>query len=153
MTITTKAGDRGSTTIKDVRLPKSDPIIEALGNLDETSSLIIYMQAHLKLETAPWEQIVSELYQISSYIARYIDSIELGDAITRMEAFIKQKQFITTKFIFPLNNEKVALIHYVRTVVRRAERSLVAMNQTVEINPQVLVYMNRLSDYMFANEL
>lgn len=153
MTITTKAGDRGSTTIKDVRLPKSDPIIEALGNLDETSSLIIYMQAHLKLETAPWEQIVSELYQISSYIARYSESIELGDAIARMEAFIKQKAFITTKFIFPLNNEKVALIHYVRTVVRRAERSLVAMNQTVDINPQVLVYMNRLSDYMFANEL
>ena len=153
MTITTKAGDRGSTAVKDERLLKSDPLIGALGDLDECSSLLVYMVAHLKLERQEWEAVVRNLAAIGSYLARYADSVSLEEPIREMEAYIKQKQFRTDRFIYPFEDEKNALLHYVRTVARRTERSMVLLSQHQALDPAVLIYFNRLSDFIFAHGL
>lgn len=153
MTITTKTGDLGSTLIKDHRLLKSDPLIQALGDLDECSSLIIYMQAHLKFDRTTWELIVHELYQISSLITGYLKDLNLREPISRLEVAIQSKQFLTQKFIFPFDDERAAHLHYVRAVIRRAERSCVALNQTQTLQADILVYLNRLSDFVFSQEL
>lgn len=153
MPVTTKTGDRGFTSIKDGRVSKDEPVIEALGNLDECSSLIIHMQAQLGLEKEAWEKIVKELYDISAYVAGYKKSVDLDDSIKRLELFIEANQSRYSNFIYPFGQPKAAFLHYVRTVVRRAERSLVKVNETQLVDTAVLQYINRLSDYCFVNEL
>ena len=54
------------------------------------------------------------------------------------------------RFILPGGSEAAATIHIARTVVRRAERSIVSLQKEVKINEVVLKYVNRLSDYLFA---
>jgi len=153
MPVTTKTGDQGFTSIKDGRVSKDEPVIEALGNLDECSSLIIHMQSQLGLDKEPWEKIVKELYDISAYIAGYKKDIDLEAGIKRLETFIEANQSRYSNFIYPFDQPKAAFLHYVRTVVRRAERSLVKVNDTQHVNTAVLQYINRLSDYCFVNEL
>ena len=153
MPVTTKTGDKGFTSIKDGRVSKDEPVIDALGNLDECSSLIIHMQAQLELDKEPWEKIVKELYDISAYVAGYKKTIDLEEGIKRLETFIESNQSRYSNFIYPFDQKKAAFLHYVRTVVRRAERSLVKVNETQHIETAVLQYINRLSDYCFVNEL
>lgn len=153
MPVTTKTGDRGFTSVKNGRVSKDEPVIDALGNIDECSSLIIHMQAQLGLEKEPWELIVKELYEISAYIAGYTVKIDVEPGIKRLETFIELNQSSYSNFIYPFDQPKAAFLHYVRTVVRRAERSLVKLNETQLIETAVLQYMNRLSDYCFVNEL
>lgn len=153
MPVTTKTGDQGTTGIKNKRLSKDDPIIEALGTIDECSSLIIHMQAQLGLDKEPWEKIVRELYEISAYIAGFTDKIDIEPGIKRLETFIELNQSKYANFIYPFDQPKAAFLHYVRTIVRRAERCLVHVSDLQQIDPAVLQYMNRLSDYCFVNEL
>ena len=88
MTITTKTGDKGTTAIKDRRLSKADTLIVALGDLDECSSLIIHMQAQLKLDVSIWEPIVNELYHMSAVLSGFSPSEDFSLAIKRFEAAI-----------------------------------------------------------------
>lgn len=153
MTITTKGGDRGSTALKDRRVSKADAIIVALGDLDECSSLIILTQATHRLDLSIWQPIVDELYQISAVLAGFKDSVDLDAAIRRLELAIQAKAFITSKFIFPFDQAKNAQLHYLRSVVRRAERSCVAVHEHHPIQESILIYINRLSDFVFSCEL
>ena len=150
---TTKTGDRGTTAIKNGRVLKNDPIIEALGNIDECSSLIIHMQAELGLDKEPWAKIVRELYEIAGYVSRYQNEIDLDAAIKRLEETIEAKQGHYANFIYPFDDRRASFLHYVRTVVRRTERSLVTVHETQAIDAQVFQYINRLSDYIFVQEL
>ena len=153
MPVTTKAGDRGFTNIKNQRISKDEPLIEALGTIDEASSLIIHMQATLSLEKEPWALIVKELYEIAAYVAGFNESIDMSGPLSRLETTIEANQHRYSDFIYPFDQPKAAMMHYVRTVIRRAERRLVAVNEEKAIEQTVLRYMNRLSDYLFVNEL
>ena len=53
-------------------------------------------------------------------------------------------------FILPGGSPEVAALHFARTVVRRAERSAVALAETEQVNPHALAYLNRLSDHLFV---
>ena len=55
-----------------------------------------------------------------------------------------------TSFILPSGSRAVAALHLARAVVRRAERSAVALNEDERLNPQLLAYLNRLSDHLFV---
>ena len=55
-----------------------------------------------------------------------------------------------TSFILPGGSPEAAVVHLARTVVRRAERALVTLNEEEPINPQALAYVNRLSDFLFV---
>lgn len=153
MTITTKGGDKGFTTLKDRRVTKDDISMEALGNLDEVSSLIILIQSLYQLELSVWQPIVESLYKISSVLSGYKDSVDLNETLNKLESYIKSKQFLTSQFIFPYNQTKVAHLHYLRAVIRRAERSVVALSHQQSIPESILIYLNRLSDFVFACEL
>lgn len=153
MTITTKTGDKGTTAIKDRRLSKADTLIVALGDLDECSSLIIHMQAQLKLDVSIWEPIVNELYHMSAVLSGFSPSEDFSLAIKRFEAAIHAKQFRTQKFIFPFNQEENAFYHYLRAVARRAERSVVALSEHEKVDDGILMYLNRLSDFIFSCEI
>lgn len=153
MSITTKKGDFGMTDIKGKRLSKSDPLMHLIGHLDEISSQIILLQARYKLNRSIYEPIVNDIYRMSSYLTGYIDSIDLDEAIFRFEDFIALKKDKTHAFIFPFDDELKANYHLLRAQIRTLERYCVEYSQLVDINKDILKYLNRLSDFIFAQEL
>jgi cob(I)alamin adenosyltransferase len=171
MTIYTGSGDRGQTSLfSGQRVSKADERIEALGNLDELNSIIGGLIASLSPADGQlvdeMQQIQSDLFNISALLATTPDSpsmdtiagitkeqIEaLEKAIDRMENALPELKC----FVLPGGHLTAVWSHLARTVCRRSERQLVRF-LTAEFNQQdsnpyqeVLVYINRLSDYLFV---
>lgn len=166
MRIYTRLGDSGDTSLytpKGVpqRLPKSSPRVEAYGTVDELNSLIGLIRAEL----GPEDPLVPELatvqnrlfhvgYDISTMpqegspptAVHPEDALTLERAIDRMQAELEPLK----SFILPSGTRVAALIHVARTIARRAERRVVQVAAEEEVNPEVLRYLNRLSDYLFV---
>jgi cob(I)alamin adenosyltransferase len=155
MVVYTKKGDRGETGLfskNNKRVSKDSLRINTIGSLDETSSYlgIICSDATPELKKT-LNRIQSEFFTIGSILAganlRFYSSRTkyLEKEIDRM-----QKQLPVAKsFIFPGGTPKGAQIFFVRTLVRRTERMLVALDEKEKIKPEILKYLNRLSDFFY----
>ena len=154
--ITTRTGDQGSTGLADgSRLPKSAARIHALGDIDELNSAIGVLisrldgeQHHLLLSA-----IQHRLFDLGGELAvpgRVVlddrQVLELESAVAGLNDDLAPLK----EFILPGGCEAGAWCHLVRTICRRAERSLVTMQQTETVNPTSLAYLNRLSDLLFV---
>ena len=130
--ITTKRGDDGRSDYFGKRVSKSGKVLEAVGTLDELQSIV------------DDESIQKDLSSIMVAISLNNKVIGLDEKILNLK-----KEFGTlTKFLI-FKNEKARKLNWVRTVCRRAERRLVALNKIKQIDPNILIYINRLSDYLF----
>ncbi len=134
MKIYTRTGDRGETGLYGgKRVPKDDPIIEALGSLDELNAML----GNLEL---PLDKIQKDLQTIASQIAGHkgkTPSVKrLENEIDRMEKDLPELH----NFILPKGP-----VHLARAICRRAERRVVAVAA-----PGRAKYLNRLSDYLFV---
>ncbi len=162
MPIYTRGGDRGETDLgPGVRTDKDSPSIAALGALDELSAAIGVVRAEelsgsVEILLREVQEALFELgADLSGTAARWakrtpfpVERVEsLERAIDRFDADLpKLKQFVV-----PGGARAGALLHWVRTISRRAERSLVGVErQMSEVNPAWLAYMNRLSDLFFV---
>ncbi|CAM4109112.1 ATP:cob(I)alamin adenosyltransferase [Bacillus manliponensis] len=161
MKLYTKTGDTGQTSVVGGRVNKDDIRVEAYGTIDEANSFIGYAMTLLQDETfqdiyEELERIQHELFDCGGDLA-----IVKGDASYKVTAdmilFLEERIDVYTeeapplqRFILPGGSQGAASIHMARTVVRRAERAVVALQNTNNINVFVLQYMNRLSDYLFA---
>jgi cob(I)alamin adenosyltransferase len=164
MKIYTKTGDKGTTSlIYGVRVSKTDARVEAYGTCDETNSMIglalSYIQGEFftgkeELQTI-FHKIQSILFHVGAELAtpagkevkwtleqQEID--ELEKTIDAWDARLPQ----LTNFILPGGHQAGAALHVARTVARRAERQAVGLGD--EVNPLVLAYLNRLSDFLFV---
>jgi cob(I)alamin adenosyltransferase len=162
--IYTKTGDSGSTSlIGGTKVPKSDLRIDAYGTVDELNSWIGLINDQLDMEEFKNElkDIQDRLFTIGSSLACDADKepkMKLPDLhdtdIRLLEVKIDEMtaQLPPMKsFILPGGHVTVSSIHVCRTVCRRAERLLVAMQQhELFLEPKVLQYINRLSDYLFT---
>lgn len=174
----TRTGDKGTTGLADGSRIKKDHIrIESYGAIDELNSILaICKQAscventlpnqskHLSLEDSNlisrWIfAIQNDLFNIGSDLATPISSrwpgiILVGqDEINILEKMIDFCQEILPplkEFVLPGGTFLNSYFHLARTVCRRTERVIVTLEQTEEINPFVLVYINRLSDLLFV---
>ena len=140
--ITTKKGDKGQTTCGNKRVDKDDLLVEVVGTIDE-------LQAILELIGGKAE-IVDDLSQMMGVVGcgTQIEVIKkvwgLENKIGKLEKKLPElKQFLRFK------NKKALNLNWARTVVRRLERRIVALNKIQEIDGEVLIYFNRLSDYLF----
>jgi len=142
MSITTKTGDKGYTSVAGRRVKKDSKIIEAIGTIDELQAIIEEVE------------IQKDLYEIMGAIAcgNKITNYELR--ITNLENEIEKlekKLKPVTKFLI-FKKEKARKLNWVRTVVRRAERRVVAL-ENLEFKilnlKTIIVYLNRLSDYFY----
>ena len=127
--IYTKTGDRGSTSLLGgTRVSKDDWRLEAAGNVDELSSAI----GLIRNNNIKYDQLV-EIQSILFHIGAIVG--------TDSEKFDKE--------LPPLNNFilPTGLTHFARTVARRAERRLIAFK---DYPSPILMYLNRLSDYLFV---
>lgn len=162
MKIYTKKGDQGKTSLLGGDpIPKSDFRVEAIGSVDE-------LNAHLGvLRDQPVNQgrqellhhIQEDLFVIGSQLAfsgdqkpDYIPDFSessvtmLEEAIDAMEEKLTPMRF----FILPGGHPDVSACHVARCVCRRAERSLVRLQEAETINPVLTQYLNRMSDFLFV---
>ena len=157
MKIYTKSGDKGHTQVyvdKPVRVTKCDAVIEVYGALDELNAHIGLLcssysddiDTQQKLQTIQ-RAIFESGYALSAsskLTTADIDSLEQD--IDRMTAEIAPQ----TAFILPGGSSTASQAHVCRTVCRRAERTLVSLQQEQDISEIVLAYINRLSDWLFV---
>ncbi len=156
MKLYTKSGDQGKTSIlgKD-RIDKDDIRIEAYGTIDELNSVV-----GLAISKVPNEikddliKIQSLLFEIGSELAsiKPRNTISVED-ITNLELLIDQAVEQTPElksFILPGGSEGSSWLHLARTVTRRAERLIFTLSKSNEINPNIIPWINRLSDLFFA---
>ena len=153
MKIYTKTGDKGDTSLfNGERVSKNDPLIEALGTIDECNSSIgialAKWPAEPKLSSTKkqLESIQHTLFDLGAVIASKdknsnpLDPTLLENWIDEIEESVPP----LTAFILPGGHEVAAQLHLARTICRRAER----VSAQIRIVP-ALIYLNRLSDYLF----
>lgn len=162
MAVYTRTGDKGQTSLfGGKRVSKSDRQIEAYGSIDELTSYIGLVSAKLKVQNSKLllVEIQKDLYKIMAYLSGAKENLlYLKKRVLEFEKKIDEienKLPKLTRFIIPGGNELSAWFHILRTVCRRAERSVVAFyNNNVsmkQFNNEVLVkYLNRLSDLFFV---
>lgn len=163
MKLYTKTGDKGKTSLIGGKADKDHLRVEAYGTLDEANSFIGLAQSYLKAEEALFQDVLSELTAIQHELfdcgsdLAHVNVQEEGklkaESITmleeRIDAYVEEAPQLT-KFILPGGTEAASFLHAARTVIRRAERKIVALAKEEDIPPLALPYVNRLSDYLFA---
>jgi cob(I)alamin adenosyltransferase len=153
-------GDSGHTSIAGGRVSKNNPIINALGDLDELSAFIGNANSQIKDENINdlIKKIEAALYRISAELSGYLKAIKpnsdikpISDAdVTFLEEAIElytKKLNDLTKFVRPSGSYAATLINICRAVTRRTERSIVESGVASE---PMLRYINRLSSLLFV---
>lgn len=156
--IYTRVGDHGLTKqVSGKMVAKTDAQIVTLGEVDELQSYLgvvitSFGETHADL-VAELADVQRKLYVLEADISvkRHQD-MTLEDTTWlegRVDDFTAHTPDLK-EFILPGGSPAGAHLHYARTVARRAERSAVALNAAQPLDPAILTYLNRLSDYLFA---
>ncbi|USK51010.1 cob(I)yrinic acid a,c-diamide adenosyltransferase [Bacillus sp. CMF12] len=164
MRIYTKTGDKGTTSlIYGQRVSKNDIRVEAYGSCDEANSMIGMALSHLRSEYFSGKEKAEEVFhkvqtdlfhagaELATPAGKEVKWTIKEEDITFMENQIDEWEADLAalhNFILPGGHPSGAAFHVARTVVRRAERCAVSIGG--EVNPLVLVYLNRLSDLLFV---
>ena len=162
MKIYTKTGDKGETSlIGGTRVPKHHIRIESYGTVDELNSWIglINDQDIAQESKTILSEIQDRLFTIGSSLASdpekskmkipdlHASDIELlENQIDKMNEMLPEMRH----FILPGGHTSISYCHLARCVCRRAERNVIHLHETEYVNEMVIVYLNRLSDYLFV---
>lgn len=162
MKIYTKTGDKGETSFLDgKRISKSHFRLEVYGTIDELNSYIGLIRSLEQTRNYNTEllNIQDKLFTIGSHLAVQEDPDKFNlpelhiDDVTFLEENIDsmEKGLPTMRnFILPGGDMAVSHIHVARCICRRAERLAAALNENEPIESTILIYLNRLSDYLFV---
>ncbi|MDE7410733.1 MAG: cob(I)yrinic acid a,c-diamide adenosyltransferase [Paramuribaculum sp.] len=161
-TLYTRTGDTGTTALVDgSRTPKDSARLEAYGTIDELNSHIGLLMAldPQSPEASVLLSVQHRLFDIGGYLAcppadvpllppgvTAADITLIEQAIDRVDSQLPRHN----RFILPGGCQAAAQAHVARTVARRAERRIITLAATEPVDPAVLRYINRLSDYLFA---
>lgn len=168
--IYTRKGDNGTTSLfTGERINKNHPFIEALGAVDEGNSSLgiaisllpttdpVLIKAKTQLET-----IQHALFDVGAALATPRRSQETqkvertsfdSEATSQLEKWIDEMEEHLSPlktFILPGGHPAGAVLHLSRTMIRRAERKVLPLYEQADVNQNVLIYLNRLSDYLFV---
>ena len=162
MKIYTRTGDKGETSlIGGTRVPKHHHRIEAYGTIDELNSWIGMIRDFR--QGSPDGQLLREiqdrLFTIGSMLASDPDRSKmdipllnpgdsrlLEDAMDKMNADLPELK----KFILPGGHFHASCCHVARCVCRRAERLVTSLSLETQVDPEIVIYLNRLSDFLFV---
>jgi cob(I)alamin adenosyltransferase len=158
--IYTRTGDGGSAGLVDgSRVSKSGLRMTAIGEVDEANAAIGLAIAALGRGEVPEKllSIQNELFDLGADIATpgEVDGALriVASQVERLESEIDVMNGNLpplTSFILPSGSAGVSALHLARAIVRRAERAAVALSEGEPLNPQLLAYLNRLSDHLFV---
>ena len=168
--IYTRRGDTGMTDlIGGIRISKTDTRIEAYGTVDELSSQLGLLAAVMEEQGNEKRAIEEEretiiriqncLFSVCSHLATDQSQTPLYPSAHLPQgetAFLEKKVDMLNNtlaepqgFILPGGTRAAAQAHVCRTVCRRAERRIIELAQVAQIDPEIIQYINRLSDYLF----
>ncbi|MFK8013117.1 MAG: cob(I)yrinic acid a,c-diamide adenosyltransferase [Marinicellaceae bacterium] len=154
--IVTKTGDDGSTGLASgKRVSKADNIIEAIGSIDELNSSIgMVLSASKNIElNKELTQLQHNLFNCGGDLCLEGSILITHEHIKEIERSLENynQQLAPLKnFILPSGSELTSRVHMARSICRRAERILVKAHEDNEFNPLLLVFVNRLSDWLFV---
>ena len=167
MKIYTKTGDKGETSLYGgTRVSKAAARVESYGTLDELNAFIGLAKAEISDEKVlnQLQKIQFDLFTVGSEAATPTDKMFLANGKNRLDLMISEEEISELEhwmddldaeleplqfFILPSGGKAAASVHVCRTVCRRAERAMVYLNETEEVRPELIKYLNRLSDYLF----
>ena len=163
MKIYTRTGDSGETGLFDgTRVAKSDPRVSAYGDVDELNAWLGLVGASGADEQmhAMLQQIQKDLFALGARLAdpahriaaRVTKAAVANDDIVRLENWIDALEAELPplrRFILAGGSPAGAALHVARTICRRAERSMVVLGEEA-FEPELLIYINRLSDLLFV---
>jgi cob(I)alamin adenosyltransferase len=160
--IYTRTGDAGLTGLGDgSRVAKTDRRVEAYGTVDEANAVLGVCRLHAGADlSASLARVQNDLFDLGADLCtpedpepkypplRVVQSqiVWLEHEIDRINSGLETLR----SFILPAGTPLAAHLHHARTVVRRAERRVSALMADTAVNPLVLQYLNRLSDYLFV---
>ena len=165
--IYTKTGDKGETSLDGgTRVSKAAARVESYGTLDELNAFIGLAKAEISDEKvlSQLQKIQFDLFTVGSEAATPTDKLILANGKNRLDLMISEEEIMELErwmdnfdaeleplqfFILPSGGKAAASVHVCRTVCRRAERAMVYLNETEEVRPALIKYLNRLSDYLF----
>ncbi|TXF77729.1 cob(I)yrinic acid a,c-diamide adenosyltransferase [Chryseobacterium sp.] len=168
MKIYTKTGDKGETALYGgTRVSKASARVESYGNIDELNSFIGSAKCEITDEKvlSQLKKIQFDLFTVGSESATPADKLTLANGKSRLTLMISETEIEELEnwmddfekdleplqfFILPGGGKAATSLHICRTVCRRAERSMVFLNETEEVRPELIKYLNRLSDYLFV---
>jgi cob(I)alamin adenosyltransferase len=160
MKIYTKKGDGGTTSLLGgTKVPKYDLRIEAYGTVDELNAYLgqlcdqAAVQAHLSLV----REVQNKLFVIGSHLANDPDSkFELPrlnerdvERLERSMDHMDESLPALKNFVLPGGHPANSIAHVCRTICRRAERRSTELHEQSPVDPLILIYLNRLSDWLF----
>jgi len=163
MRVYTRTGDDGTTgLIGGTRVKKYDLRLEAYGTVDELNSWVglIRSQEIGSNDIHDLIEIQNKLFVIGAFLATDTTKANIPDKLTCCEEdilFLESRMDqildslpILTSFLLPGGNNAVSYCHIARTVCRRAERRAYQLSAETPVPPEVLKYLNRLSDYLYV---
>ena len=157
--IYTRGGDKGSTSLGDgSRVEKSSSRIAAYGDVDEANSsigiAITFSSSKIKKILLA---IQNDLFDVGAdlcFPAEEQKTVTISSArVTFLENEIDEINKGLSKlesFILPGGTKSSSFLHLSRALVRRAERSIVELDKDEEVSPEIIKYINRLSDFLFV---
>lgn len=162
MKIYTKTGDSGETSLYDqTRINKDDIRVESYGTIDELNASLGFAKTFIEDQEIHElvERVQRELFSVAGELAM-LDGAQFPDCIgDRQILFLEQTidRYLDQlgreqafRFVVPGTNQASGALHIARTVCRRAERRIISLSGSHPIRPQVLQYVNRLSDFIFT---
>lgn len=161
MKLYTKTGDSGKTSLLGGRVEKNHIRVEAYGTVDELNAFI--GKAATELDTEKFQDILNDLETIQHHLfdcggdlanvmkeRKYKFNELIVEKLEQRIDVLTEETPPLRKFILPGGESAAATLHIARTVARRAERLIVALNnETKDVPESILKYVNRLSDYFF----
>ncbi len=158
--IYTRTGDDGTTgLVGGGRISKADPLMAAIGDVDEANSAIGVALVSIDDDSTatPLRRVQNELFDLGADLATPPDmegalrvTAEQVDRLEREIDAMNDHLSPLTSFVLPGGAAGAAQLHLARAIVRRAERSAVAASADNALNPKALTYINRLSDWLFV---
>lgn len=160
--IYTKTGDQGTTSlIGGTRVLKSDLRLEAYGTIDELNAFMGMIRSYpiAKSDEDCIVFIQKKFFSAAGYLATDTNVAELKAAtiitpedisyieseIDRLDAMLPPLR----NFILPGGDPQISACHIARTVTRRCERAIIRLSETMPVEESVLIFFNRVSDYLF----
>lgn len=164
--IYTRGGDKGMTSLGNgERVPKHDLRVEAFGAVDEANAAIGLARLHTAGRDldAMLSRIQNDLFDLGADLctpeeeeedprrrpALRVDQVQVDRLEAEIDAMNANLSPLTS-FILPGGSAAAAYLHLARTIARRAERLVTALQDAERVNPVALSYINRLSDHLFV---
>ena len=154
--IYTRTGDQGTTGLSDgSRVDKDHARVEAMGDVDELNSLLGVLLTYELPQAVSHAltEVQNDLFNLGGELSIPGGNMMLAADATRLEQTLdafNTELAPLKEFILPGGTPAAAMCHVARSVCRRAERRVVTLTKTEQVNTHTAIYLNRLSDLLFV---